>query len=262
MDPRASERPTRCRVRKPLGESLAAASAVPGPEERTDADSMYEAMLRWNGEPAVARLVDRLDRIRLKKDAVRSKKGRWWTRSAYVRAPSVEHASQKPAWVRQEDRDMLDQAPASDAPELTSERLARRASSETRATSELMRLRRQLAAARARRRNRCGLINAAHPPACRRAQQQPRRRRAPCSSEPRKRRRARTSLFHTRNAEPAHIRAGVSRCQAGSHTYCCCWFPCPRRRSPRTASDRIMRPPSLPSLPPPAVEARRHGRLH
>src|SRR5690349_23900729 len=40
--------------------NLAAASGVPEPEERTDADLMYEAMLRWNGEPAGSAAVDRL----------------------------------------------------------------------------------------------------------------------------------------------------------------------------------------------------------
>ena len=31
---------------------LAAASAEAAPSEKTDADLMYEAMLRWNGQPA------------------------------------------------------------------------------------------------------------------------------------------------------------------------------------------------------------------
>ena len=38
---------------------LAAASGQPAPEERTDADLMYEAMLRWNGEPPGSAAIDR-----------------------------------------------------------------------------------------------------------------------------------------------------------------------------------------------------------
>ena len=52
---------------------LAEASGVREPEERTDADLMYEAMLRWNGEPAGSAAVDRsIDSS--KKEAARSKK--------------------------------------------------------------------------------------------------------------------------------------------------------------------------------------------
>ena len=46
-------------VRELLG-SWPRRRGVPEPEERTDADLMYEAMLRWNGEPAGSAAVDRL----------------------------------------------------------------------------------------------------------------------------------------------------------------------------------------------------------
>jgi len=39
--------------------NLAAASGKPAQEERTDADLMYEAMLRWNGEPPDSAAINR-----------------------------------------------------------------------------------------------------------------------------------------------------------------------------------------------------------
>ena len=53
---------------------LAAASGAPEAEERTDADLMYEAMLRWNGEPAGSAAVDRLIDSSKKEAARKSKK--------------------------------------------------------------------------------------------------------------------------------------------------------------------------------------------
>ncbi|HMF40031.1 MAG TPA: hypothetical protein VKQ32_05030 [Polyangia bacterium] len=86
---------------------LAAASGTPEPEERTEADLMYEAMLRWNGEPADSKTIDRvLDQS--KKDAARTKR---------VMVDKVRHMFWKDPFsddphrlipVRQEDRDLLD----------------------------------------------------------------------------------------------------------------------------------------------------------
>src|SRR5688572_33077608 len=52
---------------------LAAASAEAAPEEKTDADLMYEAMLRWNGQPAGSAAIDRLV-AQSGKDAERTKR--------------------------------------------------------------------------------------------------------------------------------------------------------------------------------------------
>lgn len=86
---------------------LAAASGTPEPEERTEADLMYEAMLRWNGEPADSKTIDRvLDQS--KRDAARTKR---------VMVDKVRHMFWKDPFsddphrlipVRQEDRDLLD----------------------------------------------------------------------------------------------------------------------------------------------------------
>ena len=59
---------------------LAAASGTPEPEERTDADLMYDAMLRWNGEPAGSAAVDRL--IASSRRKRRDRRKRRSTRSA------------------------------------------------------------------------------------------------------------------------------------------------------------------------------------
>ena len=52
---------------------LAAASAEAPAEEKTDADLMYEAMLRWNGQPAGSAAIDRLV-AQSGKDAERTKR--------------------------------------------------------------------------------------------------------------------------------------------------------------------------------------------
>jgi hypothetical protein len=57
-DSRARDEET-AQVRELLAK-LAAASAEAAPEEKTDADLMYEAMLRWNGQPAGSAAIDRL----------------------------------------------------------------------------------------------------------------------------------------------------------------------------------------------------------
>jgi len=52
---------------------LAAASAEAAPEEKTEADLMYEAMLRWNGQPKGSAAIDRLV-AQSGKDAERAKR--------------------------------------------------------------------------------------------------------------------------------------------------------------------------------------------
>ena len=116
-------------VRELLGK-LAAASGVPEPEERTDADLMYEAMLRWNGEPAGSAAVDRLIDSS-KKEVARSKKATTEkVRKMFWKDPFAED---KLVLVRQEDRDLIDQyqrrTKRSDRPEA-------RAASEQRDTRE------------------------------------------------------------------------------------------------------------------------------
>jgi|KBSMisStandDraft_5_1062788.scaffolds.fasta_scaffold226075_2 hypothetical protein len=87
---------------------LAAASGTPEPEERTDADLMYEAMLRWNGEPADSKTIDRvLDQS--KRDAARSKRQMQdKVRHMFWKDPFADDPH-KLILVRQEDRDLLDQ---------------------------------------------------------------------------------------------------------------------------------------------------------
>ncbi len=85
---------------------LAAASGELVPEERTDADLMYEAMLRWNGEPPGSAAVERLLE-QSKKESARSKRATVdKVRSMFWKDPfSDEPAKLVP--VRQEDRDLL-----------------------------------------------------------------------------------------------------------------------------------------------------------
>jgi hypothetical protein len=86
---------------------LAAASGQPAPEERTDADLMYEAMLRWNGEPADSGAVDRLLESS-KKEAARSKRATVEkVRSMFWKDPFANDPHRLIP-VRQEDRDLLD----------------------------------------------------------------------------------------------------------------------------------------------------------
>jgi len=85
---------------------LAAASGEPAPEERTDADLMYEAMLRWNGEPpdsaAINRALEQSKRDAAKvKRATTEKVRRMFWKDPFSDSP------QKLIPVRQEDRDLL-----------------------------------------------------------------------------------------------------------------------------------------------------------
>jgi len=118
---------------------LAAASGTPEPEERTDADLMYEAMLRWNGEPAEAKTIDRvLDQS--KRDAAKAKRAMQdKVRHMFWKDPFADDGH-KLVPVRQEDRDLLD----------SYTRKQRRETRETREPrDEVSRLRAELAEARA-----------------------------------------------------------------------------------------------------------------
>ena len=236
---------------------LAEASGVPEPEERTDADLMYEAMLRWNGEPAGSAAVDRLIDSS-KKEAARSKKATVEkVRKMFWKDPFADDP-QKLVLVRQEDRDLLDTYQRRTRRSERSEARAAREQRDTRET-ELMRLRRELASARAEAEE----VRAENERIRLRADSQKNScvADASTSSEPRKRRRASSSSFHSRNAERAQI-ALASTAPAESYT------PPPppvvsMPAAPVPTHGIIITPlPSPPSPPPPVVEARRHGRSH
>src|SRR6185503_2429054 len=82
---------------------LASANGEPAPEERTDADLMYEAMIRWNGPTSSA-----TDRVieESKKDAARSKRATVEkVRQMFWKDPFADDPH-KLIPVRQEDRDL------------------------------------------------------------------------------------------------------------------------------------------------------------
>ena len=123
---------------------LAAASGTPEPEEKTDADLMYEAMLRWNGPTPGSAAVDRLIDSS-KKEAAKSKRATQdKVRRMFWKDPFADDPGRL-VLVRQEDRDLLD----------TYQRKTKRseAREESRPSlnlnSEVARLRRELAQARA-----------------------------------------------------------------------------------------------------------------
>lgn len=121
---------------------LAAASGQAAPEERTDADLMYEAMIRWNGEPAGSAAIERLLE-QSKKESTRTKKATVEkVRKMFWKDPFSDHPT-KLIPVRQEDRELL----------ATFDRKGQRrggagATRESR-DSELARLRAEIEAARA-----------------------------------------------------------------------------------------------------------------
>jgi hypothetical protein len=123
---------------------LAAASGTPEPEEKTDADLMYEAMLRWNPAPAGSAAVDRLIDSS-KKEAAKSKRATQdKVRRMFWKDPFADDP-QRLVLVRQEDRDLLDTYQRK-----TKRSVARDDSSPSlNLTSEVARLRRELAQARA-----------------------------------------------------------------------------------------------------------------
>ena len=120
---------------------LAAASGQPEKEERTDADLMYEAMIRWNGEPPGSAAIDRLLESS-KKEAAKTKKATVEkVRKMFWKDPFSD-APGKLIPVRQEDRELLA------AYDRKGRRGEARASREPR-DSELARLRAEIDAARA-----------------------------------------------------------------------------------------------------------------
>jgi len=122
---------------------LAAASGQPEKEEKTDADLMYEAMIRWNGEPpgsaAIERLLDssKKEAAKTKKATVEKVRRMFW-KDPFSDSPG------KLIPVRQEDRELLE------AYDRKGRRRGemRQARAETR-DSELARLRAEIEAARA-----------------------------------------------------------------------------------------------------------------
>jgi hypothetical protein len=92
--------------RRALLAQLAAASAEAPPEERTDADLMYEAMKQWRGEPRGSAAVDRV-LAQSKKETGRERKVmEEKIRSMFWKDPFSERPHQLIA-VRKEDRDLL-----------------------------------------------------------------------------------------------------------------------------------------------------------
>jgi hypothetical protein len=117
---------------------LAAASAEAAPEEKTDADLMYEAMVRWNGEPAGSAAIDRL-LVQSGKDAERAKRAtQERIRAMFWRDPFSDDPHRLIP-VRQQDRELL--ASYGQKP--------RRRGAAAGGDSEVSRLRAELAAARA-----------------------------------------------------------------------------------------------------------------
>jgi hypothetical protein len=87
---------------------LAAASGEVEPEERTEADLMYEAMLRWNGEPPGSAAIDRA-LAQSKQAAAKSKRATVEkVRSMFWKDPFSDDPG-KLVPIRQEDRDLLAQ---------------------------------------------------------------------------------------------------------------------------------------------------------
>ena len=121
---------------------LAAASAEAAPQEhekeKTDADLMYEAMLRWNGEPEGSAAIDRL-LVQSGKDAERAKRAtQERIRAMFWRDPFSDDPHRLIP-VRQQDRELL--ASYGQKP--------RRRGAAAGGDSEISRLRAELAAARA-----------------------------------------------------------------------------------------------------------------
>lgn len=234
---------------------LAEASGTPEPEERTDADLMYEAMLRWNGEPAGSAAVDRLIDSSKKESARMKRATQDKVRRMFWKDPFSDDP-QKLVLVRQEDRDLLDQY------QRRNRRSAARAPREpdTRET-ELMRLRRELAAARAD----ADEARAESDRIRKRAESQQNSCVADESSgeEVRRHRRVSGNAFHSRSADRARSQQQIAlatTAPAESYTP-----PPPPPVSMPTAAvpahGIIITPlpsPTPPEAPP--VEARRHGR--
>src|SRR4051812_9607301 len=234
---------------------LAAASGVPEPEERTDADLMYDAMLRWNGEPAGSAAVDRLIDSS-KKEAARSKKATQdKVRKMFWKDPFADDP-QKLVLVRQEDRDLIDQYQRRNTRRAEARAPRERDPRET----ELLRLRHELAAARAEAEQARAEAERMREHGDTTSQRQGCVADASTSSEPRKRRRASSGSFHSHNAEKASQEIALAS-TAPADSYTPPPPPVSMPPAPVPAHGIIVTPlPSPP--PPPVVEARRHGRSH
>jgi len=224
---------------------LSAASGTPEPEERTDADLMYDAMLRWNGEPPGSAAVDRLIDSS-KKEAARAKKATTEkVRKMFWKDPFSDDP-QKLVLVRQEDRDLLDRYQRRNKRSEV-RNAAREQSREPTRESELVRLRRELAAARADAEE----ARAENDRIRERTDMQHQGCVADASSpggEVRKRRRSSGSAFHSRKPEPASQQIALAS-TAPVESYTPPPPPAPVA-TPAPAHGIIITP--LPSPPPPA----------
>jgi hypothetical protein len=221
---------------------LAAASGTPEPEERTDADLMYEAMLRWNGEPADSKTIDRvLDQS--KRDAAKAKRVmQEKVRHMFWKDPFADDAHRL-VLVRQEDRDLLDEYARKQRREARETRQAREPREPR---DEVSRLRAELAEARAenaRIRERADAMSDGGRCVAD----------ASSSDERRKRRRSEGGSMHSHRAERRHAEIALAS-TAPPEPY----TPPAPASSPPPAHGIIIE--HLPSPPPPSVESgRRHG---
>ncbi len=87
---------------------LAAASGEVEPEERTEADLMYEAMLRWNGEPPGSAAIDRALEKSKQAAATTKRATVEKVRKMFWKDPFADDPG-KLIPIRQEDRDLLAQ---------------------------------------------------------------------------------------------------------------------------------------------------------
>jgi hypothetical protein len=236
---------------------LAAASGVPEPEERTDADLMYDAMLRWNGEPAGSAAVDRLIDSS-KKEAARSKKATQdKVRKMFWKDPFADDP-QKLVLVRQEDRDLIDQYQRRNTRRAEARAPRERDPRET----ELLRLRHELAAARAEAEEARAEAERMREHGDTASQRQGCVADASTSGEPRKRRRASSGSFHSRNVEKAASQQIALATTVPAESYTPPPPPVSMPPAPVPAHGIIVTPLPSPPPPPPVIEARRHGRSH
>jgi hypothetical protein len=249
LDPRTHAGPADDAQLRELLAKLAAASGEAEPEERTDADLMYEAMLRWNGEPPGSAAIDRA-LAQSKQDAARSKRA---TQDKIRRMFWKDPFSDEPHRlipVRQEDRELLAayarKAQRGEAREARESR-ATRESREPR--DEVSRLRAELAAARAetaRIRERAEGVS----------QRQGCVADASSSGEVRKRRRAGGGSVRSHHADRARSQIALASTTARNERY----QPAPPPPSPVPPPAHGIIVVPLPSPSPPVVETgRRHG---
>jgi len=230
---------------------LAAASGEPAAEERTDADLMYEAMLRWNGEPPGSAAIDRA-LAQSKKDAASVKRATVEkVRTMFWKDPFAPEPH-KLIPVRQEDRDLL---AAYNRGRQRSEVRESRQAREPR--DEVSRLRAEVAAAReeaaaaraesARLRERTDMTSESRSCVADTS----------ARSEPRKRRRSGVGRVHSHHAERTQI-ALTSTVPARTDRYQARVSlppPAPPIAAPMPKHGIIVVP--LPSLSAPVVEAGR-----